>query len=223
MCFITQQFSDRSIYFVHNPRTAGRHVKDLFHSSRYRVRDYRIYYSKDYEFMHAPIKVIKKFEVFSNPNINFFTVIRNPITRFKSGFKQFFMGLNEQQIKKILKDLDDEENFKNLMDKEKIVEFDKERDVRRKKYGLVNLTNNHFTLQKFYVDDSVKVWKYEDGFGEEFKQWIRNNFDFNVKLSERKYEKLSYDDIEFELSDKIKENIYNYYKEDFELFDYDRI
>jgi hypothetical protein len=147
-------------------------------------------------------------------------VIRNPIEKFKSAVGTEWaqsLYLKEDTLSKI----SDPEYFKYVMEKKHFVLRTKGIDF--KFNGLKNTFTNWFKPQSEFYNEDFHVWKFENGFGMDFRIFLRDTvgLDININIEiERNYSKLSYDDkIEgFSLSNELKENILNFYKEDYELW-----
>ena len=90
---------NKSIYFVHIPRTGGRYIKELikFNNHICILGDYVQWNNKEVSHLCFP-----DYEVFLNfLECQKFTVVRNPIDRFVSAINSD-VRLNEQTIDKML-------------------------------------------------------------------------------------------------------------------------
>ena len=85
-------------------------------------------------------------------------------------------------------------------------------------------TSNWFEPQIDFIEHDTKIWRFEDGLEEEFRKWMMNNFNLELEKptnNELKIykEKSNYNDI-FDLNEKQKQYIKNYYFLDYKIFNY---
>ena len=87
-----------------------------------------------------------------------------------------------------------------------------------------------YVPQSKFVTDKTYIWKFEDGFEQDFLDWIKENI--GVSLSIEGYDKNTWKVKTFAhlihpwyyiqpvISQQVKGHIKRYYKEDYETFDY---
>ena len=199
-----KKYQHEDIFFIHIPRTAGRSVVWFF-----KYNSWKIHFNDHREM----IKV--KDGVCGVPHIHYpyynavlgvektkkFTVVRNPFDRFVSmcGF------LNDNQIKELLS-IDSKELFtifiKNLLK-----------------------STLWFRPQYEFVENNTLIWKFENCLHHGFNDWIQKKFKIKTKLPDTFfYVRDHYDEKKkINLNNKLKKFIKNFYKKDFEMFNYDKI
>ena len=87
-----------------------------------------------------------------------------------------------------------------------------------KNFPLTQAVNWFRPLSDFITEDTY-IWKFENGFKDEFEEWISDvlNFPFNVR--DVPYKKLSTDETnKLNKSDRLIENIKQFWREDIEQF-----
>jgi hypothetical protein len=192
----------KKIYHIHIPRTAGRYVSSLFLFNKFEVQfnsfdfDDRI---DGYDLTHLPCPYYNELEGVSS--VKKFAVIRNPFDRFLSVLKMIvnFGNFPYNYFDDVLNQTSSE-NVRNI---------------------IFNILNRYpYSLPQYkYIDDSVYLWKYENGMGYDFVRWINSNFDLDFKFNEVSYAFLEYDHSHnIPICDKVRDVIVEYYKKDFELF-----
>jgi len=201
------------VYFIHIPRTAGRFVSNIFTQDR----NYLTYLSKFncyYAGESLPHLTYPKYldldKIFINyneskfkmDNIPHFTVVREPFDKFKSEMKAALKTKNDLNF--ILNC--NKNSLKNFLD-----------------LSIKNNTNNWHLPQSSFESEKTKIWKFEDGFGVNFMNWVKENFNFDIKTENVQYLKNpSYDLTELDLNclQKIEPFVYEIYKEDYLQFGY---
>ena len=181
------------LYFVHIPRTGGRHMWSIFHKY-----DFVDNSQTDIEFrfngmlkMHLPYPYYKT--EYNFQNINTFAIIRNPINRIVSCIS-YDVSVNNSNI----------EDIQTYIEKQR---------------SHFSYHNNLFTPQVNFLNPNIKLWKYEDGFNQNFCDWIEDNFGYKIQPVKQKKDK-SLDNYEkVTLTLKQLDVIKNMYKLDFEVWD----
>lgn len=153
---------DLNVYFVHIPRTGGRYVKKLLLSNHFKSNfncPGKTYY-KGIEVMHLHESLLNEFNVYKNSKK--FTIVRNPLSRFISA-ASIDLNVNLSINWKF-------DTVNNVLD---YITFQKN--------GHGSCTNNWFRSQWEFVSENCLVWKFEDGFGENFKNFLLDKL--NLSLS----------------------------------------
>ena len=133
-------------------------------------------------------------------DIPHFSIVRNPITRFKSAslYLNRFVGDDVEQV------MEDRQSFFSTL-KAMIWHYPE--------------SANWFRSQVDFVTDKTHVWKFEDGFGNNFTNWLSGivgvDFIFDKDVQ---YPKQRDEDNKFNLTSKHIDNIRDYYSEDFAEF-----
>ena len=191
---------DKRVCYIHIPRTGGKYVRDTLILNNYLVEIHR------YNFFHRgkelPHLTYPEYDEYLNfMSLQKFTVVRDPVDRFLSMCRETH-NLNENKIKKIL---DNQEYF----------------DEAISHFRLNNL-GNWFIPQVNFLNYQTKIWKFEDGFGDEFKKWLKNNFNINVNIYPNKKELGNNNTPNYieSLTDKQISFIKNYYYQDYKILEY---
>jgi len=201
------------VYFVHIPRTAGRFVSNIFKQDNnyltYLSRFNCLYAGEDLPHLTYPkyLDLDKIFidyngSGFKMNNIPHFTVVRDPFNKFKSEMKSVLKTKNDLNF--ILKC--NKDSLKNFLD-----------------LHIKNNSINWHISQSSFVSVITKIWKFENGFGINFINWVKKNFNFDIKTKNVQYLKNpSFDLNELDLNclQKIKPLIYEIYNDDYIRFGY---
>ena len=76
---------------------------------------------------------------------------------------------------------------------------------------------NWFRPQMDFISDETRLWKLEDGFGEDFEQWLGEVLEMEIEIKKVPYKKLTTDeDNKLKKSAKLIDNITLLYKRDYE-------
>jgi hypothetical protein len=195
----------KRVLMIHIPRTAGRFVDTVFKRNELIAEhQYGIVESHFHKELYE-----KHLDVEGIPHI---AVVRNPIDRFFSSsilLKQKY-GPN---VGTVIQDWDDFNLMVNsywINDKMEGVLSDI--DIP----GAVKFLRP----QVDYITDETYVWKFEDGFGDAFGDWVSDVLNIPFKVRDVPYPRLRGIDEgnKLEVSDSLKENIRNYYSEDFKRY-----
>ena len=196
---------DNKYMYIHIPRTGGRYISHLFIKNNYKCDLYKFnnvhdkLKDKDLHIPHLEYPYFLKF--INDKNILNFTVVRDPVDRFKSILKGYYGYYN--------KDMD---KF-NKKIKEIFLDFN----------GYVNnkiLTEqaNWHVPQINFIGLDTEVWFYEKGLGKNFIKWLHKKYGFKFKnLKDITYDKDYYDDIDLDidLTKKQIKCIKDYYFKDY--------
>ena len=191
---------ERNIYFIHIPRTAGRYISTAFLNS-----GFDIFFDEGkvdgYEVMHLWYPLYTQLPIHDALH---FTVVRNPLDRFKSAAKGLIVNCN------LDKDYFSRVDFvyDDLCD---IISY----AMRRRKSAW-------YTCQFNFVTDKTLIWKYEDGFGKDFKKWIWNNMRVRLNLKDIGYEGSEWEKMDISFSPEVEEMVKEYYQVDYKTFNYQK-
>ena len=188
--------------FVHIPRTAGRFLEENILNHGFEPEQV-IWKSVDgIEIAHFHAELYQKhFDDLSN--IPHFAIVRNPIDRFISCsiFLKRMYGDDIQEA------MEDPMMFHSMLEN----------------FPLTQAVN-WFRPQVDFLTDDTNIWKFEDGFGDDFCEWLNEVVGFDFTLTERKPESsrsLEYLDDDHTLnkldrSAKLVNNITGLYRKDIE-------
>jgi|TARA_B100000085_G_scaffold30849_1_gene25455 hypothetical protein len=194
--------NSRRIYHIHIPRTAGRYVSSLFLFNKFNIHYNSFDVQVDgYDLTHLPYPYYNELEGVAN--VKKFAVIRNPFDRFASILKMLVtFGIFDRNYFEFTVNQTSFENIRDTI-------FD-------------SLDQFPYALPQYkYIDDNVYLWKCESGMGYDFVKWINSNFDLDFRFNEVSYSRDRYDDCHnIQICDKVRDVVAEYYKKDFELFDY---
>jgi hypothetical protein len=87
--------------------------------------------------------------------------------------------------------------------------------------GLTNMFNNWFKPQVDFFNEDFYVWKFENGFNDEFVEFLTKDVGLDININVKDiYDRAFYDDKikDFSLSEELKENVLNFYKKDYEFW-----
>ena len=192
------------LFHIHIPRTAGRFIRQLFRVNNYDIKhsDFNELY-KEIEVPHLHYPLYN--EYLKVDNLPHFTVVRNPFDRFKSQIKALPEHLEETFFS--IKNQDDFNKFLNEIVPEE------------------NPLSNWFTPQDKFISDKTYIWKFENGFGDNFIKWLSDNFDIEIKIMVSKEDILKaefdYEYIDMTIVDGYKKYIDEYYQNEYESLGYE--
>ena len=192
------------VKFMHIPHTGGRYLQYLFKYNEH------FCHGDNFKIKHNNIDVphltaLEDRSFYKHSKFEKFTVVRNPVNKFIACLKNNIQSNNEG-IKHMF---ENERNFILMVD-----------SLRKE-----NNSNNWYEPQISFIDKDTKIWKFEDGFGINFFNFIENNF--NIKLDPNKeYDTESFTKTEVyrntvELNEEQKQYIKNYYFLDYKIFNYE--
>jgi len=189
------------IFFVHIPRTAGRYVTNLLKSNNFQPisLDTRENYN-GIEEIHLHHKLLNHFDEYNRSKK--LTIVRDPLNKFVSS-ATIDIGLHKRNSNLEFNSVENIISYINLQ---------------KNKYSF---HTNWFRPQHEFISKDCKIWKYENGFKDDFIKFLKKNFNIEINICEVDW-KTNYDDVykKINITDKIKETIKSIYKEDYNLFDY---
>lgn len=202
MAIFTQ--GNNSCYFIHIPRTGGRYVTSLFENSEnikcmhHKIHTDRIH-NIDITHLHYPL-YDHYLGVEKIPHI---TIVRNPYTKFCSCIKNmhYIHNFDYNDI------LSDWKSFYKFVNTE--IEF-------------TSYHNNWFLPQNRFISPDTHIWKYEWGFGENFKKWVFNKTKISIKIQNVNYDKFQNEKTEsdYNITSKSIRHIKKFYKQDYQQLKY---
>ena len=197
----------KRFFFIHIPRTAGRFLLENFRENGYNiehhltkkileekdVNDYLCECQDKIENGHAHYSHYNKWKNIKGlPSI---TVVRNPVDRFFSSSFPLAKKYDQSYL----------ENWTNF---ERVF-------LTQTKYK-----SSWWLPQHEFVSPHTKAWKYENGFGNKFCDWIGRIISMPFSIKIKTYAKSNYDEPIFKRSKALIDNIKKFYYQDFHYFDY---
>tara|TARA_R100001086_G_C11813393_1_gene252193 strand:+ start:54 stop:626 length:573 start_codon:yes stop_codon:yes gene_type:complete len=187
---------NKNIYFAHIPRTGGVFIRNSLVSSGHDVQNHN--FNNHYDGKSVPHLTYPKYLKYLNYlSLKKFSVVREPIDRFNSMIKKTWF-FNEEKINRMFRT---QEDFDQTINNE-----------------ILNNTTNWFVPQVDFISHDTKLWKFENKFDNEFKNWMRDNF--NINITKDGHLEVGYEWTSFDLTNKQKDYIKNYYYKDYKLLDY---
>ena len=193
-------------FFIHIPRTAGRFLMENFIENGYNVEhhltnkilkkekeitDYLWTPTEGVEISHATYPLYNKWKgVKGRTSI---AIIRNPIDRFFSSSFSFTKKFNQSSF-------EDWTSFKDILSTYKSI-------------------TNWWRPQHEFISPYTRIWKYENGFGEKFCNWINTILPINFSIKTKTYSKVNNNQPQLIRTKALINNIKKFYHKDFEDFD----
>ena len=186
----------KRFHFIHIPRTAGRFVESVIEDNNFKLENDLSDEIEGVERLHLHRDLYEKYlDIKGITNI---AIIRNPIDRFFSCsiFLKRMYGNDIQEA------MEDPIMFSMML----------------KNFPLTQAVNWFRPLSDFITEDTY-IWKFENGFKDEFEEWISDVLNFPFTVRDVPYEKLSTDETnKLNKSDRLIENIKQFWREDIEQF-----
>ena len=186
----------KRFHFIHIPRTAGRFVESVIEDNNFKLENDLSNEIEGIERLHLHRDLYEKYlDIKGITNI---AIIRNPIDRFFSCsiFLKRMYGNDIQEA------MEDPIMFSMML----------------KNFPLTQAVNWFRPLSDFITEDTY-IWKFENGFKDEFEEWISDVLNFPFTVRDVPYEKLSTDETnKLNKSDRLIENIKQFWREDIEQF-----
>jgi len=193
----------KRFFFIHIPRTAGRFFEQNLLKINNFVWDDKVNIDRQYksidgvELAHFHREYYEKYlDVEGIPHI---TIVRNPIDRFIS-CSIFLRKLYGDDIDEML---EDEMYFYSMI----------------QNYPL-SQSVNWFRSQVDFISDKTHIWKFENGFGDDFAQWVSHILDMDIMIkADVQVDKLPTNESrKVKRSAKLIDNVRNLYRRDIETF-----
>ena len=186
----------KRFHFIHIPRTAGRFVESVIEDNNFKLENDLSDEIEGVERLHLHRDLYEKYlDIKGITNI---AIIRNPIDRFFSCsiFLKRMYGNDIQEA------MEDPIMFSMML----------------KNFPLTQAVNWFRPLSDFITEDTY-IWKFENGFKDEFEEWISDVLNFPFTVRDVPYKKLSTDETnKLNKSDRLIENIKQFWREDIEQF-----
>jgi len=202
--------TDGRFFFIHIPRTAGRFLYKNFIMNGYGVEHHltkKMIEEKDLpnylfrtpvegvEISHTHCSLYSKWK--SIKGLSSIAVVRNPIDRFFSASWSYSRVASQSSF-------EDWTTCENIFSK----------------YRLIDIAN-WWRPQHEFVSPHTKIWKYENGFGKKFCDWINNILPINFSIKTHVYDQVDYDQSPGLIkTQSLVNNIKKFYHQDFKKFDY---
>lgn len=193
---------NNSCYFIHIPRTGGRYVSSLFENSKDVECEYHKIHTQrisgiDVTHLHYPL-----YEMYLNvQDIPHLAVVRNPYDKFHSAVKNMHYMHNL--------------TYENLIDEDLFSRFLQTQIMEQ------SFHNNWFLQQYRFMSPNTHIWKYEWGFGQDFRDWIFEKTNINITVDKGNYEMFGEETAEeYSFDERVKPNIKKFYEKDFRDLNY---
>ena len=194
--FISASIYIKRFLFVHIPRTAGRFLEENFLDNGFEPEQ-KIWDSVDgIEIAHFDRSLYERY--FDIKDIPHFTIVRNPIDRF-FGCSIFLKRMYGDDIQELMED--------KMMFYQMLQNFPLSQAV------------NWFRPQVDFLTSETNIWKFEDGFGEDFVSWLSGIVGIDLEFT---------DDVEYavapdegnklEKTPQLIDTLIHFYKQDIEQF-----
>ncbi len=186
----------KRFHFIHIPRTAGRFLDAVIEDNNFTLEHSTLGCLEGTDIIHLHRELYEKYlNVEGIPSI---AVIRNPIDKF-FGASPFLKRMYGDDIQEQMED--------PLMFSMMLENFPLPQAV------------NWFRPQADFLADGTNVWRFEDGFGEDFEDWVSGILEVPFKVRDVPYEKLSTDESnKLDRTDKLIDNIRLLCRKDIEQF-----
>ena len=191
----------KRFFFIHIPRTAGRFFEQNLLKVNNFVWDDKVNIDRQYksidgvELAHFHREYYEKYlDVEGIPHI---TIVRNPIDRFIS-CSIFLRKLYGDDIDEML---EDEMYFYSMI----------------QNYPL-SQSVNWFRSQLDFISDKTHIWKFENGFGDDFAKWVTHILEMDIMIkADVQVDKLPTNESrKVKRSAKLIDNVRNLYRRDIE-------
>ena len=199
--------SGKKVFFAHIPRTAGRYVEanflwrndftwdelplDTGNGVMTTLHGAEIaHWHKDIYEEHLNVKDV--------PN---FSIVRNPVYRFISGsvYLKRLYGNDSQEL------FEDENLFFSMIANIPMMD--------------PSFSANWFRSQIDFMTDRTKIWKYEDGMGDNFVSWLSDIIGVDLKFDEDiDYPRSRDEGNKLDKTPKLIDNVKQLYRKDIEQF-----
>ena len=192
---VTYPNPTKRFLFVHIPRTAGRFLEENFKENGFEAEQILWKSVDGIEIAHFHNELyLKHFDDLGS--IPHFTIVRNPVDRFMS-CSIFLTRMYGDDIQEAMED--------PMMFGSMLQNFPLTQAV------------NWFRPQMDFLTDDTNIWKFEDGFGSDFDEWVSEIVGVEYTTKDVPYEKLAYGETKkLEKTDKLVNNIMSLYRKDYE-------
>ena len=192
---VTYPNPTKRFLFVHIPRTAGRFLEENFKENGFEPAQILWKSVEGIEIAHFHNELYQKHfdDLGSIPH---FTIVRNPIDRFMS-CSIFLTRMYGDDIQEMM---EDPMMFSSMLEN----------------FPLTQAVN-WFRPQMDFITDDTNIWKFEDGFGSDFDEWLSEILGVEYKTKDVPYNELSTNETKkLEKTAKLVNNITGLYRKDIE-------
>jgi hypothetical protein len=192
---VTYPNPTKRFLFVHIPRTAGRFLEENFKENGFEPEQILWKSVDGIEIAHFHNELyLKHFDDLGS--IPHFTIVRNPIDRFMS-CSIFLTRMYGDDIQEMM---EDPMMFSSMLEN----------------FPLTQAVN-WFRPQMDFITDDTNIWKFEDGFGSDFDEWLSEILGVEYKTKDVPYNELSTNETKkLEKTAKLVNNITDLYRKDIE-------
>ena len=192
---VTYPNPTKRFLFVHIPRTAGRFLEENFKENGFEAEQILWKSVDGIEVAHFHNELyLKHFDDLGS--IPHFTIVRNPIDRFMS-CSIFLTRMYGDDIQEMM---EDPMMFSSMLEN----------------FPLTQAVN-WFRPQMDFITDDTNIWKFEDGFGSDFDEWLSEILGVEYKTKDVPYNELSTNETKkLEKTAKLVNNITGLYRKDIE-------
>ena len=192
---VTYPNPTKRFLFVHIPRTAGRFLEENFKENGFEPEQILWKSVDGIEVAHFHNELyLKHFDDLGS--IPHFTIVINPVDMFMS----FSIFLTRMYGDDIQESMEDPMMFGSML----------------QNFPLT-LAVNWFRPQIDFLTDDTNIWKFEDGFGSDFDEWMSEILGVEYTTKDVQYEKLAYGETKkLEKTAKLVNNIMSLYRKDYE-------
>ena len=192
---VTYPNPTKRFLFVHIPRTAGRFLEENFKENGFEAEQILWKSVDGIEVAHFHNELyLKHFDDLGS--IPHFTIVRNPVDRFIS-CSIFLTRMYGEDIQEAM---EDPMMFGSMLDN----------------FPLTQAVN-WFRPQMDFLTDDTNIWKFEDGFGSDFDEWMSEILGVEYTTKDVTYNELSTNETKkLEKTDKLVNNITALYRKDIE-------
>ena len=192
---VTYPNPTKRFLFVHIPRTAGRFLEENFKENGFEAEQILWKSVDGIEIAHFHNELyLKHFDDLGS--IPHFTIVRNPIDRFMS-CSIFLTRMYGEDIQEMM---EDPMMFSSMLEN----------------FPLTQAVN-WFRPQMDFITDDTNIWKFEDGCGSDFDEWLSEILGVEYKTKDVPYNELSTNETKkLEKTAKLVNNITGLYRKDIE-------
>ena len=192
---VTYPNPTKRFLFIHIPRTAGRFLEENFKENGFEAEQILWKSVDGIEVAHFHNELyLKHFDDLGS--IPHFTIVRNPVDRFMS-CSIFLTRMYGEDIQEAMED--------PMMFGSMLQNFPLTQAV------------NWFRPQIDFLTDETNIWKFEDGFGSDFDEWMSEILGVEYTTKDVTYNELSTNETKkLEKTDKLVNNIMSLYRKDYE-------
>ena len=197
MPILLHKESNKRIFFIHIPRTAGRFIYENLLLNGFvteRENDMEVIDGKELGHFHRKLYE-KHLDV---KNILHFAVVRDPVDRFYDA--SGYLKIQKSFPPIVEEDLKDYDKFSNIIN------------------NLINVThNNWFRPQYEFISIDTKIWRFENNFEQSFFDWLGNLLDIKLIKYDVTTKVLSWDTELISKNSVIDNNIKKFYERDYDI------